>query len=618
MKKLVYTLKLIVLVFTITAFVSCSDDDNDPQPNQPTTIAELAAANPDLSVLVEALQRVNLDVTLSSNASTFTVLAPTNAAFQAAGITDLSVFTDEELTNILLNHVISGEVTSTDLTTGYVNTLAVGPNDKNISLRVVVDGNITFNGVASPVPNSFDIQASNGVIHVVDAVITPPTVTDFALTNSDFSILVQALSRFGTTYTDLLSGTDNAPFTVFAPTNTAFENLLKALGFDSLDDVPDATLEAILTYHVVLGANVQSGDLTDALEVATASNNQTFEIDLDPSTPQIIDASPFPANIVATDVQGINGVIHVIDKVILPESIVTALGGFNITAYTVFDSNFTTLGAALEAAGLFETVRDTDNLTVFAPTNASFEAFLSNNGFNSLNDIPSDVLTQTLLYHVIGAKAMASDLSTNYYKTLAQEPTTQNELDMYIKVDGSVVINGGADNGGATVSIADVEATNGVIHVVDAVINLPTVVTFATSDATFSILVEALTRESDFTYVQTLSTQAGTSPAPFTVFAPTNDAFVDLLAELSVSSLDDIDSATLASTLEHHVVAEANVLSADLMDNMTITTLGGDITANVTGGATLTDSNNRVSNIIVVDVQAYNGVVHVIDKVILP
>jgi len=116
-------------------------------------------------------------------------------------------------------------------------------------------------------------------------------------------------------------------------------------------------------------------------------------------------------------------------------------------------------------------------------------------------------------------------------------------------------------------------------------------------------------------YVELLS---GTDAAPFTVFAPTDTAFVDLLGELDAASLADIDESTLNATLSYHAVVGANVRSTALTDNMTVTTAGGDITANVTGGATLTDANGRVSNIIAVDVQATNGVIHAIDKVILP
>ena len=252
--------------------------------------------------------------------------------------------------------------------------------------------------------------------------------------------------------------------------------------------------------------------------------------------------------------------------------------------------------------------------TVFAPNNAAFTAFLSANNLTALSDIPTDVLTQVLLNHVVSGNAVSSYLTTGYeVSSLSTATPTGNNMSLYINTADGVVINGIA-----TVTTADVSVDNGTIHAVDTVIDLPTVVTFAVADPNFSILKTALTRSDlTFDFVGTLSTASGTTPAPFTVFAPINDAFVDLLAELNVASLDDIDEPTLKGTLEMHAVAGANVLAAGLSDGMTIGTLGGDITANITGGATLTDANNRVSTIIAADVQASNGVIHAIRKVLL-
>jgi uncharacterized surface protein with fasciclin (FAS1) repeats len=161
---------------------------------------------------------------------------------------------------------------------------------------------------------------------------------------------------------------------------------------------------------------------------------------------------------------------------------------------------------------------------------------------------------------------------------------------------------------------ADVQATNGVVHVIDAVIGLPTVVTFAVSNPDFSILVQALTRPDLTTdFVSVLS-----GIGPFTVFAPTNAAFSALLTELGVSSLDDIDAATLEKVLTYHVVS-GNVRAGDLTNDQQVATLNGDsFTIHLTQGAQIKDANSRTSNIVATDVQANNGVVHVIDKVILP
>jgi uncharacterized surface protein with fasciclin (FAS1) repeats len=144
-------------------------------------------------------------------------------------------------------------------------------------------------------------------------------------------------------------------------------------------------------------------------------------------------------------------------------------------------------------------------------------------------------------------------------------------------------------------------------------------VTFVLADPDLYNLGLALTRDDlsvDFPSI--LSTKNGSVPAPFTVFAPNNTAFVNFLNELEVERLSSIDEPNLILTLKHHVLGEINALSTDLSDNLTLDTMGGEITANITGGASLTDGNARVSNIVAVDIQADNGVLHIIDRVILP
>lgn len=286
------------------------------------------------------------------------------------------------------------------------------------------------------------------------------------------------------------------------------------------------------------------------------------------------------------------------------------------TDFTIFanlsnDADYTSLIAALERAGLRGALDGEGALTLFAPTNTAFEAFLTANGFAVLEDVPVDVLTQVLLNHVVGGTNLSTDLSTGYVNSLATFGDSENNLSMFINTADGVLINGESN-----VTLADTEASNGVIHKVDDVIDLPTVVTFAVADATFSNLVAALTRDDQPDYVSVLTTPNGTTPAPFTVFAPTDQAFADLLAELGVDGLEDIDGATLTATLNSHVVPEANVRAEDLTDG-TVPTLGAELTIDASN-ATITDPNGRVSNIIVTNVQAANGVVHAIDKVILP
>lgn len=605
-------IKFLLLAFITVFAVSCGDDDDGTPVLNEQTIAEFVAGNANYSSLLAALQRADLVTTLSGG--DFTVFAPDNTAFEAFlngnGFASLDDVPTDVLTNILLNHVVSGTVLSTQLSTGYVNSLATfGGTSANLSLYVDTSSGVRLNNVSSV--ETADIDVSNGVIHAVDAVIGIPTIVTHATSNPAFSTLVDALvaaSDATIDYVALLSGTTSSPFTVFAPTNDAFASLLSLLGASSLDDIPQATLQTVLNYHVLAGANVRSTDLSEGLTPQTFQG-ETITITL-ANGPQILDATGMPANIVVVDVQSGNGVVHAIDKVLLPEVVFDALNP-TISNLAMMNPNLSLLNEALQITGL-DVVLDDRNaeFTVFAPTNAAFEAFLDG---AALTDVPVDALTQVVLNHALTGEFFAADLTTGYTNSLATFDGTSNNLSMYINTDGGVTINGVS-----TVATANVDAANGVVHVVDAVIGLPTVVTFATADATFSNLVAALTRpdQAANNYVETLSTPLGTSPAPFTVFAPTDGAFSDLLTELGAGSLDDIDGPTLTATLNLHVIAGANVRAEDLVSGP-VTTLGGDIIIDA-ANATITDANGRVINIIVTNVQAANGVVHAIDTVILP
>lgn len=276
-----------------------------------------------------------------------------------------------------------------------------------------------------------------------------------------------------------------------------------------------------------------------------------------------------------------------------------------ITDIAASNPNFSTLVTALQRTGLDDVLDAAGSYTVFAPTNDAFAAFLDG---ASVNDVPVATLENILLNHVVTGSIQSSQLSTGYVSTLAKrEPSATNNLSMYVSTASGVRLNGVS-----TVTTANIIASNGVIHVVDAVIGLPTVVTFATADPNFSDLVDALTSPGQPDFVSVLS-----GAGPFTVFAPTNAAFTALDAELAAIPLVPT-AEILTEVLEYHV-ASGNVLSSSLTNNQVVTTLqGGTFTIGLTGGAKITDANARVSNIVAVDVQAANGVIHVLDKVLLP
>ncbi len=311
---------LVALVaFVSFSTVSCSDDDDDTTPAVDNTITGKAVGTADLSILVSALNRAGLASTLRG-AGPFTVFAPTNAAFTsfltANGYANLDAVPVPALKEILLNHVLNGKTLSTAISTGYVKTLGKGAasTTNTLSMYIKKTTTVRINGVATVV--TADVEASNGVIHIVDAVIGLPTVVTHAVANDDFDTLEAALAfNPASGFIGVLSGTTNAPFTVFAPTNAAFGSFLTETTFSGLDAIPPAVLEKTLKYHVKTGANVLAGTLVNDQVIGMFSGENVI---VKTSPTRLRDVNNRDCNIINTDVQCSNGVIHVLDKVLLP------------------------------------------------------------------------------------------------------------------------------------------------------------------------------------------------------------------------------------------------------------------------------------------------------------
>mgnify|MGYP000927302826 FL=1 len=291
-----------------TLLQACGGGDDEPHRN----IVEVAQNTPDLSILVEAVVAAGLAPTLSTG--TLTVFAPTNAAFAALltelGVTKQALLANKPLlTAVLAYHVLSSTVPLASVPVGKAITPVGGGFFKIESTRglKITDGR---NRVSNITAN--DIQASNGVVHLVDRVLLPANKDIVATAQAlpDFSILVEAVVAAGLVET--LQGT--GPFTVFAPTNAAFAALLAELGVSKAALLADkAMLTKVLTYHVlpsrVLKAEVPVG------KPITTVQGQTFTIN---ASLQITDQNARVVNLVGTDVFTSNGVIHVVDRVLLP------------------------------------------------------------------------------------------------------------------------------------------------------------------------------------------------------------------------------------------------------------------------------------------------------------
>ena len=274
-------------------------------------------------------------------------------------------------------------------------------------------------------------------------------------------------------------------------------------------------------------------------------------------------------------------------------------------------ANLSILVQALNKVDLATTLKSSGTYTVFAPTNEAFTTFLATTPYATINDVPNAVLKEILLNHVIGSVAKSTDLSTGYIKTLAKGASSAtNTLSMFVNI-GS---NGVTLNGVSIVTTADILATNGVIHIVNHVIDLPTIVTHASANPNFSSLVGALTSPAQPNFISILS---GTGP--FTVFAPTNDALSALNTELAPGGIAGVSPANLTKVLQYHVVS-GGILAGSLTEGQIVQTLQAPqtFTIQLTNGAKIKDANNRISTIIATDVQCVNGVIHVLDKVLLP
>jgi transforming growth factor-beta-induced protein len=205
----------------------------------------------------------------------------------------------------LLYHVVNGVIPASEVKSGYLPTLSTAFG-KNVSLQASVSDGVKLNNTVKVIAT--DVVATNGIIHVIDKVLLPPTVVEIAQQNPLFSTLVLAVIKAD------LAGTlsKEGPFTVFAPTNDAFSALFKTLNVSGIDALSKETLTPILLAHVVSG-NVQSGDLSSG-SVPTLNSSKSLNVAVNGSA-VTIDGS---VNVIKADVQGKNGVVHVIDKVIVP------------------------------------------------------------------------------------------------------------------------------------------------------------------------------------------------------------------------------------------------------------------------------------------------------------
>ena len=525
--------------------------------------------------LVDAVVQADLLATLQGTGP-FTLFAPTDQAFSDAGIDLVALDTPEGkvvLQDILLYHVFSGEVPASAVTDGMLANMANGDNLKfgvNNGMVTVGNANVTL----------ADVQASNGIIHVIDRVLSPPSldVPATAQTTGIHDTLVAAVIQADLLAT--LQGT--GPFTVFAPTDQAFSDAGIDLG---ALDTPEgkATLSDILLYHVV-SAEVASSTVTDCMS-ANAANGQPLSFTVDANGVMVNDAT-----VVAADVITSNGLIHVIDTVLSPSDTPRDIPR-TAQCTGVHDS----LVAGVVQAELLETLQGVGPFTLFAPTDQAF----TDAGIDlAALDTPEGkaALSDILLYHVVAGEVPSSAVT----ECMTAQAVNGNPLSF--TVGASVMVND------ATVTTADVATSNGVIHIIDKVLtpsvtpnDIPrTAQCTGIHDSLVSAVVQA----------ELLETLQGSGP--FTLFAPTDQAFADAGIDLAALNTPE-GKAALTDILLYHVIA-GEVPSSAVTECLTATTVNGNPVAFTVGDGVMVND----ATVTLADVNTSNGVIHVIDKVLTP
>ena len=387
--------------------------------------------------------------------------------------------------------------------------------------------------------------------------------------------LVAALAHANLVST--LEGT--GPFTVFAPTDQAFADA----GIDLADfDTPEEndTLANILLYHVIAGS-VASNAVTDGM-LATMANGDRAKFGLDAGTVSI-----GTATVTTADVQASNGIIHVIDQVLMPPA--------DLTTIAMGTGIHDTLVSAVMQADLVPTLTGPGPFTLFAPTDQAF----AQAGIDLVSlDSPEGkvLLEEILLYHVISGDMPSTDID----ECMINE--TVNGQPLAFSLENGVMVND------ANVSLADVVASNGIIHVIDKVLmppaDLADIPTVAQGTGIHTSLVAAVVQAELLTTLQ--------GDGPFTVFAPTDDAFA--AAGIDLAALDTEEGkAALTDILLYHVVSGA-VPSSAVTDGMSAAAVNGDDLSFTVGEGVMVND----ANVVLADVPASNGVIHVIDKVLMP
>ena len=458
---------LLPLLLLLLAPLTGCDPSDDIGLEEGQTITDLVVAAGDLTTLEAAVIAAGLDDDLAGGE--FTVFAPTDAAFATLlgqlNLTAEELLALDDLGDILGLHVIAdGTFEADDLEDGATFTALNGG-----TLTVIRDGGsvgIDFDGddVADATVTQADIEATNGVVHKIDTVLfdvpePTQTITELVVAANDLTVLEQAVIT--AELDDDLAG--DGPFTVFAPTDAAFTTLLGQLDLTAEELLALDNLGDILGLHVVAGSALFAADLEDGATVTTLSG-ETLTVVLDGGSVGIdFDGDDTAdATVIAADIAASNGVVHKIDTVLFDVPAPT------ITQLVVDTDDLSILEQAVITAGLDDDLAGDGPFTVFAPTDAAFTQLLDDLDITAEELLAREDLADILTLHVLTVVVMSGDLADG------AEVTSLNGQTLTVRaLDGGgfgLDTEDDGDDANATIIQADIEASNGVVHLIDAVL----------------------------------------------------------------------------------------------------------------------------------------------------
>lgn len=452
---------------------SCREDEELFPKSSGTTLPQTNSGAlggmDEFSTLTSILEQAGID-SLLNTAQSHLIFAPVNSAFTDV---DLTAFDDDEIENLLLNH-LRATVTPdfiASLSTGYYTTLATGPDGNNLSMYFSKSeaGSAIVNGVGNVLESQQDIGTLNGVIQGIDGILTPPTIIDHLAANPNYSMVLAAIEEAG--ITESLDGAGT--FTMFAPTNLAFEKFMMDVNtlfeWSDLASIPTETLQEVLTYHVVSGANILSSGVDGTTQESVEGSSFTINGTV------IDDPSEADANIVTVDIQAVNGIIHGIDKVIITENVYQQVLSASLNFVERLENRgFTSLLAAIDLVGLTDSLSNVTAVTAFAPNNGAFDAmFVATENYGSLMEFDTEegrvALKELLKYHLFGGTVLASQLVDGESVTTA----SGSDVDIDLSQDEPRLIPTFEDAIPSRIVNSNIGATNGVIHEIDRVL-IPT------------------------------------------------------------------------------------------------------------------------------------------------